>query len=466
MPIGSAENCSSTLVPMGSVYEADVITTRSQVIGSATGVALALTIIFCAISPNVTFAEEFEAVKTAFDEGRYEQVLPGIREMAERGRSDAQHMLALAYRDGLGLAKDPEIAAVWFERAAASGHVQSQYELGIAYLRGLGVEISSEQAVRWLSKAANAGQTDAAVVLASVLLARGEEEHARMRLQQAAETGHAVAAVRLGAFLESGIGGEPDPSAAAEWYRQGGQEGEPEGVYRWALLKANGPEERVDVMRRAAEAGYSTAQYELAAHLLTAGEVSEGKEGVSWLQTAAESGLPRAQFDLAIVYRDGIAVPSDHDQFRQWITKAAGAGFPKAQYELAVALTDATHGFDEDSEWAFKLYAAAAAVGVVEANYGLGYLLSNGLGVRQDFPEAVERFRTAAEAGHGPSQVALGNLYVNGQGVEESRDLAEKWYCMAARQGRKDAIGFLGGEDKIDAVCSGHGDEDTSHPHH
>jgi len=438
-----------------SVFEVATPKQRCPVAGRVIAVALGLALLGCVIESRATFAQEMAEVELAFDEGRYEEALPALRVLAERGQSEAQHLLAVAYRDGLGLTGDAEIAAVWFERAAASGHAPSQFALAIAYLRGNGVETSGDQAVRWLSKAADAGQADAAAVLASILLAQGKGAEARDRLRQAATAGHLMAAVQLGSLLEAGVGGEADRETAAEWYRRAGQGGEPEGVYRWALLTADGPDARVAVMQRSAEAGYPLAQYELAAHLLTAG--GETAEGIAWLTAAAESGLSRAQHDLAIAYRDGIGTAKDDEAFRLWITKAAEAGFPDSQYGLAVALTDATHGFEADYERAFSLYSAAAAHGMVEALYGLAYLLSHGFGVQQDFAQAAEKFQTAAEAGHVPSQVALGNLYANGKGVAESRYLAEKWYCEAARSGQKDVLLFLGGEDEIDAMCSGHG---------
>jgi TPR repeat protein len=399
-------------------------------------------------------APDFDSVRAAFEEGRYEETVNDLRSFAEQGRSEAQHLLGLAYKDALGVPADPEIAAVWFMRCAETGHAPCQYELGIASFQGRGVDISKDESRRWLTKAAAAGHSDAAAALASIYLSEGNAVEARSYLLQAADSGNTVAAVQLGELLEGGIGGETDVAGAADLYRRAAQQGEPEGVYRWALLEADGPAERAAVMRLSAEAGFPLAQYELASSLLTSGDEAESRRGASWLEAAAVSGMPRAQYDLAIAYRDGIAVEPNDTRFRTWLATSADAGFAHAQYELAVALTEATHGFELDYERAYALYASAAARGMAAAEYGLGYLLSNGLGTRQDFPRAVEHFRIAAEAGHVPSQIALGNLYANGQGVTESHFLAQKWYCVAARSGDEDGIRFVGGADKVDSVCA------------
>jgi TPR repeat protein len=291
--------------------------------------------------------------------------------------------------------------------------------------------------------------------LASIHLSDGDAVEARKYLRQAADSGNTVAAVQLGELLEAGIGGESDRSGASELYLRAAQAGEPEGVYRWALLEADGPEARAEVMRLSAEAGFPLAQYELAASLLTSADEAESRQGVRWLEAAAEAGMIRAQYDLAVAYRDGLGVERDDQQFRSWLVRAADAGFPEAEYELAVALTEASHGFEEDYDRAFALYSSAAAQGLAEAEYGLGYLLSNSLGVSQDFAKAAEHFRIAAEADHVPSQLALGNLYANGHGVAENQYLATQWYCRAAAFGDEDAIAFLGGPGEVDSVCAG-----------
>ena len=449
---------------MTIVHEESVLTTRTRLVWSVTVVSLSMAMIFCSIARVAAFADDLEAVKTAFEDGRYEEALPALRELAEQGRGDAQYLLAVAYRDGLGVPEDPEIATTWFRRCAETGRTPCQYELGVAFLNGRGVDISRDESRKWLEKAAAAGHPEASAALASIYLSEGNAAKARHSLRNASDAGNMAAAVELGKLLENGIGGPADRAAAADLYRSAGQQGEPEGVYRWALLEADGPEARAEVMRLSAEAGFATAQYELAASLLTADDVEGHLEGVRWLEAAARSGMARAQFDLAIVYRDGVGVEPDDLQFRTWLVEASDGGFPNAQYELAVALTDALHGFEEDYDRAYVLYSEAASRGLVEAEYGLGFLLSHGHGVPQDFALAAEHFRTAAEAGHVPSQVALGNLYANGQGVIESRSLAEKWYCMAARAGDEKATGFLGGHDKLDEACAVHENRAATSP--
>ncbi|HEX4271759.1 MAG TPA: tetratricopeptide repeat protein, partial [Rhizomicrobium sp.] len=76
---------------------------------------------------------------------------------AAQGNIKAMHNLAIAYAEGLGIAKDESQAAQWFERAASHGYVDSAFDLAVLYERGQGVRQSLTDALRWYSIAAMAG---------------------------------------------------------------------------------------------------------------------------------------------------------------------------------------------------------------------------------------------------------------------------------------------------------------------
>jgi len=67
-----------------------------------------------------------------------------------------------------------------------------------------------------------------------------------------------------------------------------------------------------------------------------------------------------------------------------------------------------------------------------------------GLGVPQDYKEAVKWYNKAAEQGHTYAQSRLGLMYDNGQGVPQDYKEAVKWYTKAAEQGNAAAQCNLG----------------------
>ena len=62
-------------------------------------------------------------------DGAYEEAIPELAGLAERGSVGAARLLALAYRDGRGVQQDYDEAARWLERAAELGDATASQEL-------------------------------------------------------------------------------------------------------------------------------------------------------------------------------------------------------------------------------------------------------------------------------------------------------------------------------------------------
>ncbi len=95
-------------------------------------------------------------------------------------------------------------------------------------------------------------------------------------------------------------------------------------------------------------------------------------------------------------------------------TAAGLAAFKLKNYELA------------SREWK-----ASADAGVAEAQFDLGVLYAQGLGVRRDLTEAANWYRKAAEQGNAEAEYALGHFYSRGWGVPRDEADAIRWFEMA-----------------------------------
>ena len=67
----------------------------------------------------------------------------------------------------------------------------------------------------------------------------------------------------------------------------------------------------------------------------------------------------------------------------------------------------------------------------------LGLMYADGLGVRQDYKEALRWLHLAAEQGDAKAQFALGFMYAQGEGIPQSYREAYKWYSTSATLGYK-----------------------------
>ena len=95
-------------------------------------------------------------------------------------------------------------------------------------------------------------------------------------------------------------------------------------------------------------------------------------------------------------------------------------------------------GVPQDYAEAMKLYRLAAEQGNARAQANLGVMYGRGLGVPQDYAEAVKWYRLAAERGKVRAQFKLGVMYADGQGVAQDYAEAHKWVNLAAAQSQGD----------------------------
>ncbi len=111
-----------------------------------------------------------------------------------------------------------------------------------------------------------------------------------------------------------------------------------------------------------------------------------------------------------------------------------------AQYNLGV-LYDRGIGVLQNYKEAIKWWKKAAEQGYVQAQYNLGNMYSDGRGVPQNYKEAIKWYKKSAEQGDSSSQYNLGLMYGRGQGVIQDYVMAHIYFNIAAViSGHKGAI--------------------------
>jgi len=79
---------------------------------------------------------------------------------ARDGDVDAQFEVGVRVADSPGGTSDFGQAAVWFRRAADSGHPGAQAALGVMLHRGQGIERNDAESIKWLTLAAASDSPD------------------------------------------------------------------------------------------------------------------------------------------------------------------------------------------------------------------------------------------------------------------------------------------------------------------
>jgi TPR repeat protein/membrane associated rhomboid family serine protease len=131
------------------------------------------------------------------------------------------------------------------------------------------------------------------------------------------------------------------------------------------------------------------------------------------------------------------------DQSVAQLREAARQGNAVAQYNLGVRYRDGV-GLPQDYKEAVDWFRKAAEQGFALAQSNLGNLYASGRGVPGDAQEAVRWLRKGAEQGLAAAQFNLGLMYLDGHGVPQDDQQAVAWFSKAAEQGFASAENSLG----------------------
>ena len=167
-------------------------------------------------------------------------------------------------------------------------------------------------------------------------LQAGDFGEAAKWYRKAANKGHALAQMNLGAMCLKGKGIKKNYAEAARWYRKAADQGCAESQYRLGYMYRTGQgvnqsfTEASGWLRKAADQGLAKAQ--LALGIMHFKE--DKMEAVRWIRKAADQGFVNAQFSLGLIYQDGGEPQSDIATY--WLRKAAVQGHVGAQFHLKV----------------------------------------------------------------------------------------------------------------------------------
>ena len=116
-----------------------------------------------------------------------------------------------------------------------------------------------------------------------------------------------------------------------------------------------------------------------------------------------------------------------------------------AQYNVGVMYANGL-GVTPDARKAAHWYREAAAQGDPDAQVNYGRVLEEGVGVELDYEEAMKWYLRSAQQGNAMAQHNIGSMYFNGHGVTKDDRKAFDWYTKAAEQGlpiAQNAVGAM-----------------------
>ncbi|KAL8902442.1 MAG: hypothetical protein Q9207_004717 [Kuettlingeria erythrocarpa] len=297
-----------------------------------------------------------------------------------RAASKAAGYLGRMSLRGEGMEQSFEKALVWFKRGLANGDALCQYELGLMYLNGLGVRKDPVVAADYFKEAANQDMASAQTYLGQLFLDQGDISTATRYFDLAARHGHIEAFYHLAEISNHGIGRERSCGVATAYYKLVAEKAE---TLHSSFIEANNAYDDGDIETAlidymlAAEQGYEAAQanvaYILDDHksILSLDSLFPWKKHQHTLQNTM----------LALIYWTRSAKQSNIDSMVKM-----------GDYYLG------GYGVEKDMEKAATCYQTAAETHQsAQALWNLGWIHENGMGVEQDFHLAKRFYDQALE---------------------------------------------------------------------
>jgi TPR repeat protein len=171
--------------------------------------------------------------------------------------------------------------------------------------------------------------------------------------------------------------------------------------------------------KKASEKGFPLADY----------FIGNIEKNIEYVRKCAQAGLPLGQLQLGICYLEGtFGMKRDLNIAKVWFRKAADQGLPQAMYHLGMLNIDTTEGIAFLKQSADRSYPTACLK--------LSEFYAKGKYVTLDLQESLRlKVRAAEKSKDQKIAYEIADAYEKGLGVQKDKDMAYKWFKIAAERG-------------------------------
>lgn len=409
-----------------------------------------------------------------------------IIKAAQSGDPLAQYELAKLFLNNKS-PKDQALASLWLMKSANQGNALAQNQLGMMLLTGTKVPQDIPKAVDLLTKAGQQQNRNAGLALYSYYLSSPESiqsfidamywlhrtnqliamskmtNHTSSTLffmkplkanpamtfeewLKLAKEGDVNAAQQVGFMYSTGQGTVQNQQAAINWLAKASISNN--YIAKIQLEAAQGRWENQTALKEPTiltpklveidKAKIFDENYRLEnPNTLPTQDIMQALGRLNYDKTNVELTIPTQRF---VATEKALAVANSQETLRE-----AYHGYPIAQYQMGVLYQQGI-GVEKNIQEAIKWYQLAAGKNYSKAEFALGLLAFTGNGVKQDNTVALDWFTKAAFKGCVEAQLFLAQLYELGYGesssnsyVAKNLNLAKTMYGLAAANNNAEA---------------------------
>jgi len=236
-----------------------------------------------------------------------------------------------------------------------------------------------------------------------------------------AEQGDAAAQNSVGGWYYRGENFKQDYGKAVQWWLRAMKQGYAAASANLAKCYLRGHGVETDSVR--------------AAGLVKLAIKQGSKATLKEYSTLADQGDRWSARILADIYQNGLGdrrtgVAHNPELYAHYLEIAATPGDPTEQLTLALAYLNA-----DNAEKAYAVFLPLARQGDPSANFWVGKMLLEGIGVKQDKSKGVDYLLRAADSDMPMAAYYLGRCSAIGDGMPSDQEQAVNWYRQAAHGG-------------------------------
>jgi uncharacterized protein len=306
---------------------------------------------------------------------------------------------------------------------------EAKQTLGTLYAEGQENRKDQNKKIKWYKAA------EYSTKINKYNLAKKNAAQALQDLIEDAEKGVAEAQFILATMYANGEGVLKDKTKAFRWFYRIAKE---KGAARAALeeqkvvnifKKVNIPQE-LKFLTNDSEAGISIAQFKLGiAYALGQVLPQDDKKAVKWYRLAAEQGNSEAQYALGVMYVKGRGVLASEEEAMKWFRFYLGQTIIRLGQTNIEEQNNIYSLAKRNVIAALKILVDDAMAGMVTAQYYLGDLYRDGIGVPRNYVSAYMWYNLSALQGNDNSadQIVLLEKKMTREEIQKAQVNVKKW---------------------------------------
>ena len=331
---------------------------------------------------------------------------------------------------------------------AEDGNVPEAFTLdGVLHERGiLCTEKNEQRAIELYNQASYEGDYEAQGMSARLLIRQGNFDEAFRMLNASVndENNNYAMCVLADLYANRAAGSRYSPEKAHEYFKSAADNNAPCGLFHIGLeyFQATPPDydKALEYFVRAHDFGSADAEYYLGLmYSRGIGVPENSSKAIRYLQNANLAGNISAQNALGEMLLNGDGLKQNYKRAFNFISKSALAGLPEAMVSLGRIYAKGL-GQPQDLAMAREWYLKGHEAGGLDVLPYIGELDV----LEGNYQQALENFTESEKTPNPEAEYWLGHMYENGLGVDRNYGEAQKYYELSIKNGGVRALAALG----------------------